>query len=271
MEAPIQQDDVVVQTETPSVQQETGIPQGSQPQTTTPVPVENGQSTSHAPAEGTPDYETARQFKNLIKEFRSLKQSLETRSSAVPSVAQPQVQAITHQELLADPINAIKRMIAAETGQLKNEIPEVIQQRESVWRSEQARQEGLRLIGTNELVKRDPQGRERIDDILLEQDEFGNSLQEYSKSNPKHAAQLALKEYQTRFSSGARSASAPSKAQMTSTATAQTTGVKGTTDAEITSLYAQLASMPDLMKDEAFMTKVNAAIKKSDMETRMRS
>ncbi len=266
MEAPIQQVQVEEnQTATPAVPQATEIPQGSQPQESSiPSQVESGQSTSQAQPTSTPDYETARQIKNLMKEIRSLKQSFETRSSGQPSgTPQGQVRTpITQDELLKDPIRAISRMIDERYSDVKNEIPQIVQQRESEWKAEQARQEGLRLINTNELIKRDPQGKSRLEDILLEEDDDGNSLEKYSVQNPKHAAQLALSIYQQKYGQAPKTAFAPSKAQMMSTATATNTGGgKVNTEEEVGKIFAELARNPDLMKDAAFMAKVDALAK----------
>ncbi len=241
----------------------------AEPQTVTAPTVDGTQSTSQAQP-GTPDYETARQIKNLMKEVRSLKQSLNNRSSEAPQTA-PQTKAreVTREELVADPIAAIKKILDGSKGEVREEILKDIQQKESQRQFENKRQEGLRLIETNELIKKDPNGIERMREILEEEDDDGWSLEKFSLENPKKAAQMALKEYQTRFGQG-KNAVAPSKAQMQTTATSQTAGGgRLTTDQELTSLMTQIEKMPDLMKDTSFMAKLNALVKKSDMESRV--
>lgn len=258
MEAPIQQTQVDESQAgiTPAPQATETI---AQPQESTPAPVESGQSTSQATPSSTPDYETARQIKNLMKEIRSLKQSFETRSSGQPSGApQQQTRApITQEDLLKNPIQAISQMIEERYSGVKDELSKTVQQRETEMRTEQARQEGLRLIKTNELIKRDPLGTSRMEDILLEEDEDGNSLEKYSVQNPKHAAQLALSIYQQKYGQPPKTAFPPSKAQMTSMATAQNTGAgKVNTEEEVGKVFAELSRNPDLMKDPAFMAKI---------------
>lgn len=272
MEAPIQQVQVEEnQTATPAVPQATETPNGSQPQDSTPAQVESGQSTSQA-NQGQSEFETARQIKNLMKEIRSLKQTFERSSSPqVPNMPQQPVRAnYTQDDLLKNPMQTIRQMIVDGVSDVKNELPQIVQQRESEMRAQQARQEGLKLIKTNELIKRDPLGTSRMEDILLEEDDDGNSLEKYSYQNPKHAAQLALSIYQQKFGQAPKTAYAPSKGQMMSTATAQNSGGgKMTTEAEIGQIYAEIARNPDLTKDRDFMAKIDALVKKSDMESRM--
>ena len=214
MEAPIQQTQVEEgQAETTSAPQATETI--DQPQTSTPSQVEGGQSTSQAQP-GTPDYETARQIKNLVKEFRSFKQSFNPRSSEPPQAApKPSVPQVTREELVQDPINAIKKILDGGKSEVRDDILKAIEEKESLRQKENLRQEGLRLIRTNELIRKDPNGEERMKEILLEEDDDGNSLEAYAQVNPKHAAQLALKEYQSRYGQG-KNAFAPSKAQMAS-------------------------------------------------------
>lgn len=259
MEAPIQQVQVEEnQTAMPAVPQAPEIPNGSQPESSIPSQVESGQSTSQAP-QGQSEFEAARQIKNLMKEVRSLKQAFE-RSSSPQSPQAPQSQVrtpITQDELLKDPIRAINRMIEEKYADNKDETSKIVQQRESEWKAEQARQEGLRLIKTNELIKRDPLGTSRLEDILLEEDEDGFSLEKLSIQQPKYAAQLALSIYQQKYGQAPKTAFAPSKAQMMSTATAQNTGAgKVNSEEEIGKVFAELARNPELMKDSAFMEKV---------------
>ena len=240
----------------------------AEPQTVPASQVEGAQSTSQAQP-GTPDYETARQIKNLMKEVRSLKQSLNTRSSEAPQTAPKTSAPVTREELVKDPIEAIKRILDGGKSEVRDEILKEIQQKETQRQWEQRRQEGLRLIETNELIKKDPNGIDRMKEILEEEDEDGNSLEKYSLTNPKHAAQLALKEYQSRFGQG-KNAVAPSKAQMQTTATSQTSGSgKMTSEQELAALMLKMQKEPDLMKDASIMAKLEALVKKSDLESKI--
>lgn len=275
MEAPIQQTPVdESQAEITSAQQATETI--AQPQESITPPVERVQPTSQEPVVDNDPYGAARQIKALVKEFRSLKQSLNTRftdqPTAIPQAPQlPQVPQVTREELIADPLAAIRKIVDLSNANVRQEILQQTQQREVEWKREQSRQEGLKLIKTNELIKRDPEGEERMKNILMEQDADGNTLDQYAVLNPKHAAQLALREYQARYGSSKNGVYAPSKAQMASTATSQTAGGgRMTTDAEIASIYAQIASNPDLMKDSQFMAKLSAIVAKSDTESKIR-
>lgn len=259
MEAPIQQDSTEVQA--------VEAPQGTetQPQSVTPSQVEGGQSTSQEDVRQKSEFETARQIKNLMKEIRSLKQSFETRSS----VQQPAPQTmrnmpVTREELLNNPLDSIDKIAESKVERFRQEI----EKRDSEARAERSRQEGLRLIETNESIKRDPEGIERMKDILAETDDDGNSLDSLSQTNPKYAAQLAVKEYLSRYGTK-KTVAAPSKAQMASTATSQTVGAARNTDQEVAQIHAELTKFPDLVKDPQFMAKMSAIIKKSDTERMM--
>lgn len=274
MEAPIQQTQVDEgQAEITSAPQATATIE--QPQESTVAPVESAQPTSQEPVVGTPEYETARQIKNLMKEIRSLKQSINTRPSETPMPApqttQPQVPQVSLADLNADPLTAIRKIVEASNVSVRQQILQEMQEKQSEVQREQLKQEGLKLIRTNELIKRDPEGEERIKEILEEENANGRTLNQYSLFDPIHAAELALEKYQSRYGQNKNGVYAPTKAQMASTATAQSAGgARMTTDAEIASIWAQYQSNPDLAKDTNFMAKMNALIAKSDMEAKIR-
>lgn len=256
----------------PGSPQATEIPEGSQPQETSSVQVENRtNNSSQEDTRRSSDFETARQLKRLAKEFQSFKQTLERSSqSASPQVTSPKAQ-LTQEELVKDPIGAIHRLIDGKLSEFEGKIPQRFQQLNESNRYEAARQDALKLIKTNASVKADPEGQDRIDAIILEEDEEGNSLQEYSKINPKHAAQLALKEYQNRYMSGKNSQSAPSKAQMQTTATAVNGGMPtGNTDQEAAQLYRQIMTNPELMSNPEFLKKLNSFDQKTRLEASLR-
>lgn len=263
MEAPIQQDLTEVQTGIEPVPQET---QQTEPQSVPTTLVEGVQPTSQD-NRSQADFETARQIKSLMKEIRSLKQSFETRPSApAPSSPKPQV---TRDQLLADPLTGIGLIAQSEVSKLRDELTEKFQQREAQVKHDQAVQEGLRLIKTNELIKKDPEGEERIKEILLE-DNGNGSLQQFSQFNPLYAAQLVLNEYKLRYGGTQRGTFAPTKGQMVSTATATNTGSgKLNTDQEIEALHKKLNEFPDLMKDKDFMAKIGNVLKQSKTESMM--
>lgn len=255
------------------------VPQGTEPGTQVPA---QHQETSISKVDGNElnasspedtrkanDIETARWMKRVERQMRSMQQALEKSQQSQspqgsPTSAKTQAQ-VTHEELLKNPIEAIQRLIDAKVG----EIPQHLQQMTQEQSYERSRQDALRMIRTNSSVKADPEGQERISDILNEEDEDGNSLEKYAQSNPKHAAQLALKEYQSRYGNGARKAQgAPSKAQMQTMATAVTVGApKGDSNQEAALLYKQILDNPKLMTDPEFRAKLKAFEKKTEMET----
>ena len=249
----------------------TQVPGQSQDVTSTQVePGELRQSSQEDPRRAS-DFETARQIKRLAKQMQSIQQALERSSQQNVPQGFPQAQPLalpTNDEVVKDPIGAINRLMDIRLNALKGEIPQQLQQAVQVQRQEHARQEALRLIKTNSLIKADPEGEEKMREILLDEDEEGNSLQQYSLTNPRHAAQLALKEYQSRYGgNGIRSASPPSKAQMTTTATAvKSAAANNSTEQEAAQLYRMVLADPNLMNDPAYTAKLDAFNKKSRME-----
>lgn len=215
------------------------------------------------------EFEAARQIKRLEKTIRQLQNAFERsqQSAPPPSTSQQPSRQVTQEELLKDPLNTILRIIDERDQKLKGEIPKTFEQYNQQATMQRAEQEGLRLIRTNSLVKADPEGEDRIKDILNEEDDFGNSLNKYSQANPRHAAQLALMEYQNRYGGGRKSQSAPSKAQMQTTATAVNIGSgKSTIENEAAQLHKMILANPSLMDDKDFREKLNAFDKKAKME-----
>lgn len=264
------------QAATSAAPQATQVPDqsGPEPQDTPSSQVETGDS--HAASQEDPrkasEFETARQIKRLTKQMQSLHQAFEKgqQQIAVPGIPQTQsLPQVTNEDILKDPAGAFNRILDARLAVLKGEIPQNIQQLLEVQRHEKSRQEAVRLIKTNSSVKADPEGHDRIADILTEEDEFGNSLEKYALQNPQHAAYLALMEYQNRFENRSRrSSSAPTKAQMQTTATAVNSGVpKSTLEQESAVLYRQVLADPALMSDPEFRKKLDAFDKKNRMET----
>lgn len=251
---------------------ETPEQSGSKPQETTVTQVEtNDRNSSDADGRKASDYENARQIKRLEKTLRSFMQTFEKSSQS----GQPQGQAaapqgvsrVTKEELLADPIGALERMQNSLKQELLGEIPKTISQRDQAQTHERGVQEGWKQIKSSETYKRDPQGEDRINDILTEENDDGSSLQEYSKLNPKHAATLALAIYEQRYGSKAKSPTAPSKAQMASTATAVNVGGgKSTLQDEAAQLQKELMANGDLMNDPAFRARMDAVVRKSKQE-----
>lgn len=240
---------------------ETPEQSGSQPQPSNPAQVENGTNQqSQGQPQNASDYETARHIKRLERSIRSMQQAFEKSQQSVQQngVPQPPVSKVTQDELLKDPLGTIQRLMDERDQRLKGEIPKSFEQYSQANRYEQARQEGLKMIKSNEAIKRDPNGEERIKEILLEEDENGNSLEQYAQQNPSHAARLALDIYKSRH--GQRNGvSAPTKSQMSSTATSVTSGSKGSTlDQEAAQLQREFMSNPQLMQDKDFFARMKA-------------
>lgn len=251
---------------------ETPAQSGSQPQETTVTQVENnGQNSSEGETRKASDFEAARQIKKLTKIVQSLQQSIEGRSQSAPqsqAAPAPTRSPVTKEELLANPLAAIERMLDEREQKLMGEIPKTLFERDRTARHERGVQEGWKQIKSSETYKRDPQGEDRINDILMEENADGHTLQEYSQLNPKHAAELALATYEQRYGSKAKSPTAPTKGQMTTTATSVNVGGgKSTLQDEAARLQKELMADGSLMNDPAFRARMDAVVKKSKQET----
>lgn len=253
-------------------------PQGTEPGTQVPVQhqdvsvqsVELNDNATSQDSQKEANFETARWMKRVERQMRSMQTAFEKSQQSAAPQGSPQTQPlpqITNDDVVKDPAGAMKRMIQEALQGFKTEIPQHIQQVNERQQQEQVRQDALRMIKTNAHVKTDPEGIERMQDILTEEDDFGNSLEKYSHVNPIHAAQLALKEYQSRFGNGKRSQSAPTKAQMQTTATAVSPGMpKGNSEQEAKEFYRQVIERPELMQNPEFLKKYAAFQEKASME-----
>lgn len=244
----------------------------SQEQTTPQVEGVDLNASSQEDTRRASDFETARQLKRMMKEMQSLKQTFERvqTQQAPQSIPQTQPQ-LTQEELQRDPMGVLRKIVQSEMNSLRTEIPQHIQKANEFQRKEQAEQEALKLIKTNSSVKSDPQWQNRIEDILSEEDDYGNSLDKYSLQNPRHAAQLALKEYQSRYMGGKTSQAAPTKAQMQTTATAVTPGMaKASSTQEAEQLYRQMLKNPELMQNTEFLKKLASFDQKARLEASLR-
>ena len=273
MEAPtIPTQEVESQTATPAASQASETPEqsSSQTQETSSTKVDRSDSnvSSQDDARKASDFETARHLKSLSRDIRSLIKTIgSSQQSQVSQASVPQVSQITNEELLKDPVSALGRLVDSRLNAFKSEIPQQFQQFAESTKYESARQEALRLIKTNELVKTDPQGVDRIQEILNEEDDYGNSLEKYSVSNPRHAAQLVLQEFKNRFGGVQRSASAPSKAQMQTTATAvHASSNQANLEQEAAQLYRMAMNDPTVMMNPDYKSKLDAFNKRLQLQ-----
>lgn len=237
---------------------ETQVP--AQPQPTPISPVETNPQPTREESSRASDFETARQIKNLTKQVRSLMQQVSDRNtqSAPPQNATQSFtpSPVTQQELLADPLNAINRILDARDKHLMGIIPQTLSQRDQELRTQRDIQEGWKIIRSSEAYKNDPDGEDKINDILAKEDAYGNSLQKYSTFNPVHAAQLALIEYE-KSATRKVPATAPQKAQMVSTATASYPGgAQLNVNEEALKLQQEAYSNPDVMKDPSWKARL---------------
>lgn len=243
-------------------------PQGSsQAQEATHSQVEgNGQSASQEDTRRASDYETARQIKRLAKQMQSFQQALERGAQSQPSPSNPttQMPTITNDEFVKDPVGALQKIMDAREQQSMGKFSQTIQQREQVQQYEKSRQDAVKMIRTNESIKRDPEGMIRMSEILTD-DEY--NLDEISKQFPEYAAKLALKIYQAQYGNAKKVQGAPTKAQMVSTATAVTSGGgKANLQEEAAKLQKELMNDPSLITDPAFKTRMDNIVKKSKQE-----
>lgn len=258
----------IQEAETSPQETETPSQEGSQPQNPTPAQVENGtQGTSQVDTRQASDYETARHLKKMAKQMQSLQTALERlQSQPQPSSTNQVVNQKTwsDQEKRENPLGYIESLIDSRVKGVQEEIPKNLTQIMEKQRFQTEWQDATKLIETNPIVKADPQGIERIKDIL-EDEQYG--LNDLSNSRPLQAARMALELYNLRH--GKAKVSSPAKNHMVSTATQATSGNGGSTsDAEAESLLSQAAALGN-MNDPEFQSKLKSLTDKIKLEQRL--
>lgn len=197
-----------------------------------------------------------RQIANLTQQLQQAQQTWTQPQAGSPKTA-PQKYQPTADEIWKDPAAAFQRMMDERMENVQKEIPKALETREAEIRRNQSRQDALKLIKTNDAVKRDPEGEEKVKDIL--EDENYN-LDKIAQNFPLEAARMALEIYNARYGTAQRkSATAPTKAQMVSTATTVNTGGnKVNLNEEALKLQQEAMANPTLLQDPAWVAKVQA-------------
>lgn len=231
-----------------------------QPQSGTPVQVETG--TKLQPGNEVRPFErvAGRKLDKLERGFEKIREMLESLSQPTPSPSAKTP--ITAEEFLGDPITHMNRLRDEIREELRGEIPKTLSEQAKGLEFKRSQQDALKMIETNEMIGKDPEGIKRIEDILNDQ-EYG--LEEIASKYPLYAAKMALKIYQSQYGS-TKAVSAPTKAQMSSTATAIHPSGKVTLKDEAVELQKQFLANPDLRHDPEFMKKLQALKEKRQAE-----
>lgn len=226
------------------------------------VAVDNGESNASSevdtrprPSQFVAGRREIRRLENEISQMRQAFQAFQQQNTA----STPRAPALDPNEFYKNPLEFINKVMEERDAKIKGEIPGTFAELERKQGLQRNLQEAERMIVTNEAVKRDPQGVDRIKDILYD-DEYG--LNEMSKAFPVQAARLALQLYNQKYASSVTrrsSANAPNKAQMQSTATTVNgAGQRPNIGDEYLKLRNELMANPMLAQDPAFVEKLNA-------------
>src|SRR3990167_2815761 len=219
----------------------------------TPVQVENGTRQQLGNEVRPFERIAGRKFDKIEKGMQSIMEALQNmqKPTTSPSATAP----ITAEDFLTDPLAHLNRLLDERDKKLKGEIPQTLSEQTRNMELLRSQKEALKMIETNETISKDPEGWNRVEDILNDE-EFG--LKEIASYNPLSAARLALRIYSEKYGKAAPSASAPSKAQMASTATAVHPSGKVTLKDEAVELQKQLLGNPELRYDREFMKKLQS-------------
>ena len=162
---------------------------------------------------------------------------------------------ITAEDFLTDPLAHLNRLLDERDQKLKGEIPQTLSEQTKALEFKRSQQDALKMIETNELIGKDPEGINKVEDILTDEN-YG--LREIASIYPLHAARLAVEIYTAKYGKQAPSAAVPSKAQMTTTATAIHPQGKVTLKDEAVELQKQFLANPELRLNKEFMDKLKS-------------
>lgn len=252
-----------------SQESSTGVQAQPEIQSDTSTSVDRGDSQQSSQGEPRPFERIAgRKFDKIEKTLKTLTELVQRQSMPQSGSPQPQTRQ-RYQPTSEDwknPEAVIQKMLDDRLQEFPEKITQSLDEREKVLSFKRSEQDAVKMIETNEAIKRDPEGIDRMRDIL-EDGQFG--LNKMAKHYPLEAARAALEIYNARYSSGRRSG-APSKSQMTSTATAVNSGAGKTgSDAKLGELMKK-ATIPGMMKNPAFIKELNEAVAQSKTEDRLK-
>lgn len=232
--------------------------QGTAPEQEASSQVETGDNASASQAETRKptDFWAGRQIKKLERSIAQLQQELrESRQApqAPPSPAPEAPAGIDPNLYWKNPFAYLQAM----KQQIRDEMDKSYMERESARSLDTGRREARDLILKNDLVKKDPQWRERFDEILQDS---AYDLDNMSLQFPRQAAAIALEIYKAKYSNGAanRSPYAGTKSGMRSTATGVSSAPTRITAEDVEKMTKELSDNPNLASDPAFLARLSA-------------
>ena len=193
-----------------------------------------------------------RKFDKLEKGMSQIMEVLQNLQKPTPSAPNATPQPVTPEQFLSDPVTVLNQILDERDKRIKGEIPETLSAQTRQLELKRSGQDALKMIETNELVRKDPEGIDRVEDILRDP-QYG--LEKIASTYPIEAARLALEIYSSKHKA-TPGVPTPSKAQMTSTATAVHAGTKTTIKDEAAELQKQMLANPSLMQDPEFIKKI---------------
>ena len=197
-----------------------------------------------------------RKLDRIDRGFEKLFTLLEKNQAPQPSAPSPNAQTpLTDEEFLSSPVKSSRMIIDEIVAQIKGEIPKTLSEQARQMDFQRSQKDALKMIETNELVSKDPEGMNKIEDIFNDPED---GLAEIASKYPLYAAKLALKIYSEKYGKAAPSAAAPTKAQMVATATAVHPTGKVTLKDEAVELQKQLLNNPELRYDREFIKKLQS-------------
>lgn len=217
---------------------------------------QNGTSTQVESGTMQPVRDEVRPFERVAgRKFDKLEKGMSQVMEMLQKMQQPQAAPsqtpATAEEFLSDPMNVLNRILDEREKKIKGEIPKTLSDQNRELENQRSRQEALKMIDTNELIRKDPEGRDRITDILTDE-QFG--LDKIASTHPVEAARLALALYEKNYGK-VKSVGMPTKQQMGGTPTAVRSGAKATLKDEAAELQKQYLANPELINNPEFKKK----------------
>lgn len=232
---------------------ETGA--GSQEEASTKVDSGDNAPSNQEQTRRPSDYWAGRQIKKMERQLAQLQNELrEARAprnepSAPSQPAQPNIDPNLYWK---NPFEYLAKM----QQQIREDVEKTYSAREEARILDSGRKEARDLILKNDLVKKDPQWKERFDEILADE---SYNLDNMSLQYPRQAAAIALELYKSRYGNTAaakRSPYATPKSTMQSTATGVQPGNGKINVEDVNRLQQQLAANPELAFDKDFLAKL---------------
>lgn len=202
---------------------------------------------------------TVRQLQTTIQQMQQQQQDFYQKFQQQPPSAPQQPGQPAWRDpnaLFAKPVETLDELRQQIIRELTGQMPQTFQQLSQQQELQRNMQEAGNSLLQHESVRKNPHGREMIEDILTDPQ---YRLNEMSNMFPKEAANLVLAIYQSKLgSNGVRNQAAPTKGQMVSTATGiVSNGGQLNFNAEFNKLQEELMANPAKAYDQEFMTRFN--------------